>query len=91
MAATGKKQKKPWKTVPFCSRLPQRANPCQAAKYPLGGVEQRDQTSGTSETPVQGGTVDAENSPLDLQLLIQAWPTLSQQILPQQIMRLLEG
>jgi hypothetical protein len=62
-------------------------------QVPPRGVEQRDQTSGKSETPVQGGTVcgtaDAQNPPLDpqLQLLIEAWPTLSKEV-QQQIMLL---
>ena len=51
-----------------CETLP-------SSEVPPRGVEQRDQTSGKSETPVQGGTVcgtaDAQNPRLDprLQLL----------------------
>ena len=69
-----------------CETLP-------SSQVPPRGVEQRDQTSGKSETPVQGGTVcgtaDAQNPPLDpqLQLLIEAWPTLSKAV-QQQIMLL---
>ena len=69
-----------------CETLP-------SSQVPPRGVEQRDQTSGKSETPAQGGTVcgtaDAQNSPLDpqLQLLIQRWPTLSKAV-QQQIMLL---
>ena len=79
------------------SHIPLVAAPCtltDVAAVPPRGVEQGDQASGKSETPVQGGTVcgtaDAQNPPLDpqLQLLIQRWPTLSQQILQQQIMLL---
>ena len=78
------------------SHIPLVAAPCtltDVAAVPPRGVEQRDQTSGKSETPVQGGTVcgtaDAENSPLDpqLQLLIERWPTLSKAV-QQQIMLL---
>jgi len=35
----------------------------------------------------QGGTADAQNPPLDRQLLIERWPTLSQAV-QQQIMLL---
>gem|GEM_PF-3211015 len=72
-----------------CETLP-------SSEVPPRGVEQRDQTSGKSETPAQGGTVcgtaDAQNPPLDpqLQLLIERWPTLSKAV-QQQLADLVQG
>jgi len=52
-------------------------------------LERCHQTSGKSNILPQGGTVDAQNPPLDpqLQLLIERWPTLSKAV-QQQIMLL---
>ena len=75
--------------------MPRDATGCtimQPAEVELDGLERGHQTSGKSNILPQGGTVcgtaDAQNPPLDpqLQLLIQRWPTLSPEILQQQIM-----
>jgi len=65
----------------------------QPAEVELDGLERCHQTSGTSNICAEGSAKSsallAENLPLDpqLQLLIQAWPTLSQAV-QQQIMLL---
>jgi len=78
--------------------MPRDATGCrsvQPAEVELDGLERCHRTSGKSNILPQGGTVsgtaDAQNPPLDpqLQLLIEAWPTLSKEV-QQQVKRLLE-
>ena len=80
--------------------MPPNATGCflvQPAQVELDGLEQGGQTSGKSETPVQGGTVcgtaDAQNSPLDpqLQLLIERWQALSPAVQQQMMLLVIKS